>query len=117
MSKRNQITITTPESKALKVMREKSGLSLRKLAESLNLSSTRVHQFELGKENISEAYIKSFLLATNTSVEAWNNELGSPSELYLLRKLCIDRINQIEESKLELVGPFRTHGLQFIPET
>ncbi len=69
MSKRNQIVITTPESKALKALREKSELSLRKLGERLNVSSTRVHQYELGKENITEAYIKSFLQVTNISVE------------------------------------------------
>lgn len=103
MSKRNQIVITTPESKALKAMRERKGLSLRKLAEWLNISSTRVHQFELGKENISESYIKSFLKVTSISVEEWNNELGSPSELYRLRKKCLDKVNEIEESKLELV--------------
>jgi transcriptional regulator with XRE-family HTH domain len=103
MSKRNKIVITTPESKALKVLREKSGLSLRKLADRMNLSMTRVHQYELGKENVSEPYIKGFLLATNISVEEWNNELGSPSELYLLRKMCADKVNEIEESKLELV--------------
>ena len=67
---------------------------------------TRVHQYELGKENITEAYIKDFLKATRVSVEEWNNELGSPSELYLLRKKCVDKVNEIEESKLELV-----HGL------
>jgi hypothetical protein len=50
-----------------------------------------------------QAYIKSFLEATNISVEEWNGVLGSPSELYLLRKKCIDKIIEIDESKLELI--------------
>lgn len=57
MSKRNREVVMSLEAQALKELRINSDLSLRKLAEKMNYSFTRVHQMETGRDNISDEYI------------------------------------------------------------
>ncbi len=103
MSKRNKITIITPESEALKRLRYKSELSLRDLSERMSYSFSRIYQIESGKENISEAYIKKFLSALEISWEEWNLELEGSDEFYELRQKCKKLVDEIEPKKLELL--------------
>ena len=63
MSRRNKIIKVSSESVALKEMREKANLSLRKLADLMNLSFARVHQMESGKENVNEEYVRKFFMS------------------------------------------------------
>tara|TARA_Y100000768_G_scaffold387507_1_gene379074 strand:- start:7314 stop:7679 length:366 start_codon:yes stop_codon:yes gene_type:complete len=60
MSKRNLKIIETEESKLLKEMRKEAGLSVRKLAELMGISHTRVYQMESGREDISYEYLNKF---------------------------------------------------------
>ena len=52
----------TKEAELLKKLRIDADLSLRKLADMMNLSFTRVHQMESGREDISDEYIDLFLM-------------------------------------------------------
>lgn len=103
MSKRNQIIKETKESKALKALRIKADLGIRKLAQRMNYSHTRIHQFESGRENINEAYIQIFLEAAGYSLYEWNIEVGAGSTAYSLRDQCHDLLDSIDIEKLELV--------------
>ena len=106
MSKRNKEIIETKESLALKSIRTKGKKSLSYVANSLNLSRARVHQFEQGRETITSEYIDSFLKVMEVETEHWNSLIGNKSHYYDLRRECIEKINKLDNSKLELV-----HGL------
>lgn len=103
MSKRNKIIKETTESKALKRLRENYGLSLRRLADSMNISFTRVHQMESGRENVNESYIEIFLSAIGSNHSEWNFEISKDDKFYELRLQCYEAINNLENNKLELV--------------
>ncbi len=103
MSKRNQIIKETKESKALKVLRIKADFGIRKLAQKMNYSHTRVHQFETGREDINETYIQMFLDTTGYSLYEWNIEVGAGSTTYSLRDQCHDLLDGIDIEKLKLV--------------
>ena len=103
MSKRNQIIKETKESKALKTLRIKADLGIRKLAQKMNYSHTRVHQFETGRENINEAYIQIFLEATGFTGEVWSNIVGAGKESCSVRTKCQSILIGLESDKLELV--------------
>ncbi|MCM2348381.1 MAG: helix-turn-helix transcriptional regulator [Bacteriovoracaceae bacterium] len=77
MGKRTKIINVTKESQALKQMRMMKGLSVRKVAELLNVSHTLVSHLELGRANISEAYLDKFLDVLDLSWEDWNITIGS----------------------------------------
>lgn len=80
MGRRTKIIRVTRESKALKRMREMKGLSVRKLAELLNVSHTLVSHLELGRANILEAYVDKFLSALGCSWEEWRTVLDGRRE-------------------------------------
>jgi transcriptional regulator with XRE-family HTH domain len=103
MSKRNKIIKVSTESAALKELRENEGLSLRKLAELMDLSFMRVHQMESGRENISEEYVRKFLKATGYSWEDWNKKTASINPHDALRIKCHEALDSIEPSKLQLM--------------
>ncbi len=105
MSKRNKVVKISSESEALKHLREKNGLSLRKLADKMAISFARAHQMESGREDISKEYIDKFLAALNLTWEDWCYNLGQ-KELDLsmdnhFREECIELIWMLEPSKLE----------------
>ncbi|OFZ36013.1 MAG: hypothetical protein A2504_03130 [Bdellovibrionales bacterium RIFOXYD12_FULL_39_22] len=108
MSKRNKVVKTTPESDALKRIREKSELSLRKLADKMEISFARAHQMESGREDVTSDYISKFLKALNLTLADWNYHLeksrGRPSCSDLrIRDECVEIIYMLEPSKLEMV--------------
>lgn len=103
MSKRNQVIVMSPEAEALKKLRLKSELSLRKLSEKLNMSFTRVHQMESGRENISEAYLEKFLKALGLNWDDWNSCFEKKDKYSDLRRKCHEILDAIEPSKLELI--------------
>ena len=69
MSKRNKIVETSPEWEALRALRQKDGLSLRKLADLMEISFTRVQQMESGRDDIPKKYIVKFLEALDKAYE------------------------------------------------
>lgn len=81
MSKRNKIIKVSTESAALKELRENEGLSLRKLAELMDLSFMRVHQ----------------------TWEDWNKKTASINPHDALRIKCHEALDSIEPSKLQLI--------------
>jgi transcriptional regulator with XRE-family HTH domain len=89
MSKRNHLIIETKESNALKALRINTGFSLRMLSDKMNLSKTRVHQIETGRDQIEPKYIENFLLALDLSWDDWKKEIAGKDEfsmgLYRLR--------------------------------
>ena len=104
MSKRNKIVKETKESKALKAFRLKSGLSLRKLAERMDLSFARVHQMEVGREDVIDDYIEKFLSVTDFCREDWDLEVGqAKKEIGTLRSKCHGLVDQLDEEKLDLL--------------
>lgn len=103
MSRRNKIIKVTSESAALKEMREKCGLSLRKLADLMGISFMRVHQMESGRDNVSEEYVRKFLKATGHSWEDWNKKTAKKNPHDALRIKCHEALDAIEPSKLQLI--------------
>lgn len=76
MGKRNKLVIESPASKALMKLRNNAELSLRKLADRMDISFTRVHQLETGREEVGNEYITNFLRATGYSWDDWEDELN-----------------------------------------
>lgn len=103
MSRRNKITKVSPESVALKEMREKAGLSLRKLADLMDYSFSRVHQLESGKEDVSEEYVRKFLKATGHTWKDWSARVNRDRPSDALRNKCHEALDAIEPSKLQLI--------------
>ncbi|MBC96340.1 MAG: hypothetical protein CME63_01210 [Halobacteriovoraceae bacterium] len=101
MSKRNKIVETSPESEALKALRQKDGLSLRKLADLMEISFTRVHQMESGRDVIPKEYIVKFLEALDLSWQDWIFQLEKRDKNYGLRDRCHELLDNLEPSKLE----------------
>lgn len=103
MSKRNIITKVNTESIALKEMRQNASLSLRKVADLMGLSFSRVHQMESGKENVTEEYVRRFLKATENTWEEWikRTQRSKPSDA--LRAKCHEALDSIEPSKLKMI--------------
>jgi len=103
MSKRNQQIKMSDESIALKNMRIKAGLGIRKLAERMNYSHTRVHQMESGRDEITDSYIEMFLKATGFSKEDWLIEIKGKDSVNELREKCHKALDEIDQSKLQLI--------------
>jgi len=101
MSKRNQKVIETELSITLRELRTENSLSVRKLAELMNISKSRVHQMESGRENISSEYIQKFLSAIDYSYEEWQIKLGTnKNNRNELREKCHNIIDKIDSEKL-----------------
>lgn len=103
MSRRNKIIKVSLESVVLKEIREGANLSLRKLADMMNLSFMRVHQMESGRENVNEEYVRKFLKATGHSWEDWNKRTAKKKPQDALRIKCHEALDTIEPSKLHLI--------------
>jgi transcriptional regulator with XRE-family HTH domain len=101
MSKRNKIIIRTPESEALITLRKKSELSIRKLADLMGISPSKVHQMESGRGNIGEDYIANFLRATNYCWPDWNEKIGGNDSSQPLREECHGIIDTLSVSRLK----------------
>lgn len=101
MSKRNQIIKESAESLALKRLREASGQGIRRVAELMDLSHTRVHQMESGREDITEEYIEKFLDTVQVSRGDWNKEIGIRECNGDLREKCFDLVCSIKKEKLK----------------
>ena len=68
MSKRSEKILVTNESRALKVLRNRAGLSMRQVGEKLGYSSSYISQIENGRENVPRGRVlKSFLKTYKTS--------------------------------------------------
>jgi len=118
MSKRIKYIINSPESLALKKLREKSGLSLRKLADLMDVSFTRVHQLESGRDEVTNGYIEKFLSVTGLNQDDWVFAVsGSPKrkvtfrdvpknvnhhEIEDIRIQCLKIISKLHPNKLKL---------------
>jgi transcriptional regulator with XRE-family HTH domain len=103
MSSRNQIIIDTKESKALKSLRIKSDLSLRKLADLMGYSFGRVHQFEQGREEINDEYLIKFLSALGFKMTDWYQEIGEDTESIEKRELAQSLIVDMDSRKLDVI--------------
>ena len=104
MSKSEKQTIIEgAKSKALKELRLKSGFGIRKLADRMNYSHSRVHQMESGRDKISQDYVERFLAATGFSREDWLCETGGKDSFHELRNKCHTALDQVDSSKLSLI--------------
>lgn len=101
MSKRDRVVVMSPEAEALKNLRKKGDLSLRKLADLMEISFTRVHQMESGKENIPKEYIVKLLVALDISWQDWIFQLEKRDKNYGPRDRCHELLDKLEPSKLE----------------
>lgn len=100
MSKRNKIVLESPDSKALKKLREQSDLSIRKVADKMGISKSRVSQMESGRDNIPKEYIVKFLEALDLSWQDWIFQLEKRDKNYGLRDRCHELLDKLEPSKL-----------------
>ena len=103
MSKRTKEIKVGPESVTLKEMRENSGLSIRKLADLMDLSFSRVHQMESGRDDVKEEYVRKFLKATDHSWAEWLKKTDEGRFQDDLRIKCHEALDTIEPSKLQLI--------------
>jgi transcriptional regulator with XRE-family HTH domain len=99
MSKREQKIKITNESKTLKKLRLKANLSVRILAEKMQLSKSRVHQMEQGRGEITPSYVSKFLEATLFSETEWI-KLAPPKSITDHKADCILIIQSLPKSKL-----------------
>lgn len=116
MGRRTKIIKVTKESKALKQMRIMKGFSVRKVADLLNVSHTLVSHLELGRANISEAYLDKFLDALDLSWEDWNIALGGGKKAQTQVKAkiaedCFKKLKGLPEDKLMLLNSI-LNGMQ-----
>jgi len=100
MSKRIEKVLKTPESQSLLALRIKSDLSVRDLADKMEMSFPRVHQMESGRGNISEEYISKFLKALNLNWFDWDCATGKDSDPERLRDRCHVFISEALPSQL-----------------
>ncbi len=103
MSKRNKIIVQTSESFALKELRLMRDLSLRQLAEKLNLSFARVHQMETGREDITDEYVKLFCKKLAVSDHEWSKLTGVSNVDHELLEECFELLRGLNQEKVEAV--------------
>lgn len=108
MSKRTKIVIKTKEAEALKRLREFRGISVRKLADLMGKSHTMVNHLELGRANINQEYIHSFLKHLSFTQEDWENFMGGTkkrihAEESKALEECIRKLRTLSNEKLQLV--------------
>ena len=108
MGRRTKIISITKESEALKKLRELSGLSVRKLADKLNVSHTLVSHLELGRANVNESYVEKFLKTLKFSFEDWEIAVsgGKKSKSFVKNKMtedCYDKLKSLPDEKLKLL--------------
>jgi len=116
MGKRTKIINVTRESKALKQMRMMKGLSVRKVADLLNVSHTLVSHLELGRANISEAYLDNFLGALDLTWDDWKIAIGGGKKAQAQSKTkitedCLKKLKGLPEDKLMLLNSI-LNGMQ-----
>ncbi len=105
MGSRTKTVLVSPESIALKELREKREMSLQKLADHLGLSKPMVHQKETGRANIGAEYVDRCLIAldyTRADFEAITARYA-PQNGPSLRQRCQDQLDKVADSKLEKV--------------
>lgn len=108
MGRRTKFISITKESEALKKLRMLSGLSVRKLANDLNVSHTLVSHLELGRANVNRAYVDKFLKVLNFSYEDWEIAVtgGKKSKSFVKNRMtedCYDKLKNLSEEKLKLL--------------
>jgi transcriptional regulator with XRE-family HTH domain len=108
MGRRTKIITITRESKALKELRSMKGYSVRKVADLMGISHTLVSHLELGRANISEAYVKKFLKTLEFSLEDWEVVLQEGKKSKALSK------NKIENDCFELMQGLSTEKLKLL---
>lgn len=109
MGRRTKIIKVTKESNALKQLRTMKGLSVRKVADLLDVSHTLVSHLELGRANISEAYLEKFLKELDLNWEDWKIALGGgkKAQTQVKSKIaedCFKKIKGLSEDKLMLLN-------------
>ncbi len=105
MSLRNKIVHDTPESKALKELRQKREMSLQKLADLMLVSKQLPYLMECGRADITAEYVVKFLQALDYTLADFEHLVGKEVENNGsgLRQHCHDKLDQIEDSKLEKI--------------
>ena len=105
MTKEKKEKIETQRSIMLVNLRKKYGLSLRKVAELMNLSKSRVHQIESGGENISDEYLEKYvrMLEIYAGADLSEKYLGPGIKREGIRQECKELIDHLNEDKLLLV--------------
>jgi transcriptional regulator with XRE-family HTH domain len=101
MSKRNKFVKRSPESEALTLRRKQNDISIRKLGELMDLSSSRVHQMESVREKIGEEYILKFLESLKVFRDDWGNYVSLEDKSEELIDKCIFLINKLDEAKMK----------------
>ncbi|MEX0799277.1 MAG: helix-turn-helix transcriptional regulator [Bacteriovoracaceae bacterium] len=101
MSKRIKKVMPTRESETLIKLRKKQGLSLRKLADLMEISFSRVHQMESGRDDLNEEYLEKFLSVLGLNREDWEFHIGANYKIEPLRDQCFEILKTLEPGKLE----------------
>lgn len=106
MPKRSRFQRTTQESRALKALRLKSGLSQRKLATLMEVPQTRINHSENGRAYIRKDYVEKFLTAINLEWQDWDELVKQGKFREELKEDCVNLISNLNEEKLRVL-----HGL------
>ena len=100
MPKRSRFKRETEESKALKSLRIKSGLSQREIARIMGVPQTRVAHAENGRAYIKKEYIELFLRSLKLNWEEWDKLIDSKENLIEVKEECKLMIDKLSEDKL-----------------
>ena len=106
MPKRSRIKRESEESKALKKLRIKSGLSQRDMANRLGVPQTKVSHCENGRAYIRKEYIELFLKSLGHTWEDWDQLVDNKKNDFEIREECKNLIDRVSDDKLRLL-----HGL------
>lgn len=103
MPKRSRFKRETEESKALKSLRIKSGLSQRELARLMNVPQTKVAHSENGRAYIRKPYIELFLKVLNLNWEDWDKLIDAKENLMEVKEECKILIDKLSDDRLVIL--------------
>lgn len=106
MNNRSNNILLSKESLALKDLRIKSGFSLLKTSNLMNLSFVLIHNMESGRDDVTSSYVDIFLDSLDLSREDWQHQLKINDEAYSLRKGCLEILNELNLFQLKKVDKF-----------
>jgi len=101
--KRSRYKKETQESKALKLLREKKGLSQREAARMIGVPQTVVSHAENGRAYVRDEYVEGFLSSLSYKWEDWDLYVKKSVSDDEIRDKCKDLLNKIKDDRLKLI--------------
>jgi len=102
-NRRSAMKIETKESKALKRMRETTGMSVVEAAKASGFNATKIGHMEQGRATITPEYIQAFLKAFNFNQKDWEMFINGEQTVYEKKLECVELVEKLSLDKIELV--------------